>query len=300
MNNGDRLSGIIIKGIAGFYYVKVDEGDIIECHARGKFRKDKLRPLVGDHTEIEIVDAEKKIGSIVDIKERSSVLIRPEVANANQAMVVFACSHPEPNLGLLDRFLIMMEKQNVRTVVCFNKTDLADDKLVDNIREIYRDSDVAIIAVSARDNIGLEAIHEALKGKITVLAGPSGVGKSTITNIIFPEAFMETGDISAKLDRGKHTTRHSQLFQLEEDTYIMDTPGFTSFELMEGFEAEEIKEYYPEFYKVEESCRFDSCSHTHEPGCKIKAAVESGAINKIRYDGYCNIYEEIKNRRKYK
>lgn len=307
---GDKLQGRIVKGIAGFYYVKTDELGIVECHAKGKFRKEQRKPLVGDLAEIEIVEVirseednakESHIGSIVSITERKNSLIRPEVANVDQALIIFAHTSPEPNLNLLDKFLIMMEKNDVPCILCFNKEDLKQKSEKDALCEIYKDCGARVYSLQANANdLSLtQRFENLLDKKLTVLAGPSGVGKSTLVNLLCPDAEMETGEISKKLERGKHTTRHSELFEISEDTFLMDTPGFTAFDLDEEFEKEDIRNYYPEFYPYEGKCKYQECSHTHEPKCAVKDAVEKNEINKIRYDGYVSIYEEIKNRRKY-
>ena len=292
------MQGRIVKGIAGFYYVDVKETGIVECHAVGKFRKDKEKPLVGDKVELELTDAKNLIGSITGILPRKSMLYRPEVANVSQALVVFAYSSPDPNLGLLDKFLIMLKNHNIECGLCFNKNDIASDEIKEEMAEAYKNSGAKIFSLSALNN-DLDQIREFIKGKITVLAGPSGVGKSTLINNLCPEANMETGDISKKLARGKHTTRHSQLFKVDEDTYIMDTPGFTSFELLGDIDKDNLKAFYPEFYPYEGGCRFDPCSHTHEPSCSVKEAVEEGSISRIRYNGYLALYKELQDRRKY-
>ena len=293
----NTVRGTIIKGIAGFYYVDCVNA-IYECHAKGIFRKDKEKPLVGDVADIEILDEEKHIGNLVAIEPRKNRLYRPEVANVDQALIVFAFSHPEPNVGLLDKFLVMLNMVDIECAIIFNKSDLADKDAM-QIMEAYRNSGAKVLAISAKDKGDADRVKELLTGKCSILAGPSGVGKSTLINAVLDREAMETGDISHKLERGRHTTRHSELFRLFDNTYIMDTPGFTSFELPVTLTKEELKEHYPEFYQYEGQCHFEPCSHTHEPGCKVKEMVENGGISKIRYVGYVNIYNEIKNRRLY-
>lgn len=295
----DILNGRIVKGIAGFYYVRVDD-DLYECHARGLFRKDKVKPVVGDYVGIEMLDLDKKLGSIVSINDRKNLLIRPLASNIDQAVIVFAFTKPEPNLNLLDKFLIMMRKNDIDTVIIFNKEDLDEKSAGNSYIEAYKNSGAKVMLISAKEGRGVDDVKALLAGKTTVLAGPSGVGKSTLINAICEESVMETGSISEKLKRGKHTTRHSEIFEISADTFIMDTPGFTAFELVEGMDKEEIRDYYPEFYEYEGTCKFEPCSHTHEPSCSVKAAVKDGTISKIRYDNYLYIYDEIKNRRLYK
>lgn len=291
------MKGKIIKGIAGFYYVHTPEG-VFECKAKGVFRKEKRKPLVGDNVEIEIVDDEKLLGNITEIFPRSNSLIRPAAANIDQALVIFAIVKPDPNYNLLDRFLISMRQQMIPTVICFNKKDLASAKEQQELYEAYRQSGCEVMFVSGSRQEGIDRIREVLRGKTTVVAGPSGVGKSTIVNALTPEAHMETGEISRKIERGKHTTRHAELFAVEEATYIMDTPGFTSLNVA-GMEKEELQGFYPEFEPYEPYCRFGGCVHINEPVCGVKEALAEGKISRIRYDNYCRIYEELKERKKY-
>ena len=294
-----EIDGRIVKGIAGFYYVYTDELGIVECHAKGLFRKEKKKPLVGDYVSVSILDEEKKEGSLIAINERHNYLIRPEVANVDRALIVFAAASPEPNWMLLDKFLVMMQKYDIETIICFNKNDLVSAERIQEIESNYAKSGAKVIATCAKSGEGIDSIKQHLTGRTTVLAGPSGVGKSSIINQICPMARMETGHISTKTKRGKHTTRHSELFYVGENTFIMDTPGFTAFELTENIDKDELKDYYPEFYKYEGACRYEPCSHTHEPSCSVKAAVGEGIISKLRYGNYCQLYEEIKNRRLY-
>ena len=218
------MTGKIIKGIAGFYYINDGRNHVYQCKAKGVFRNRKIKPLVGDNVEFSVLDEEEKEGNIDVILPRSNVLIRPAVANVDQALVVFAITHPEPNLNLLDRFLVMMGIQGVPVTICFNKVDLGEAGLVDKYRAIYERAGYEVHFVSTYEDTGLEEMRKFLRGKTSVLAGPSGVGKSSLTNCIQPQAAMETGDISRKIERGRHTTRHSELFYVEENTYMMDTP----------------------------------------------------------------------------
>lgn len=291
------MKGKIIKGIAGFYYVHTPEG-VFECKAKGVFRKEKLKPLVGDNVEIEIVDDEKLLGNITEIFPRSNSLIRPAAANIDQALVIFAIVKPDPNYNLLDRFLISMRQQMIPTVICFNKKDLASQKEQQELYEAYRQSGCEVMFVSGSRQEGIDRIREVLRGKTTVVAGPSGVGKSTIVNALTPEAHMETGEISRKIERGRHTTRHAELFAVEEATYIMDTPGFTSLNVAE-MEKEELQSFYPEFEPYEPYCKFGGCVHINEPVCGVKDALADGRISRIRYDNYCRLYEELKERKRY-
>lgn len=292
------MTGIIIKGIAGFYYVYVVESGIYECKAKGIFRKDKQKPLVGDRVRIEILDEKDREGNLVQILPRKNALIRPAVANVDQAMVIFAADYPKPNFSLLDRFLIMMERQQVSTVVCFNKTDLLGQKEIEELHRHYEPAGYRVLTISVKENRGVEEVKGLLSGRTTVVAGPSGVGKSSLTNAVQQEVCMETGDISRKLNRGKHTTRHSQMIPLGADTWFVDTPGFSSL-YVPDMEKEELREYYPEFRAYEGCCRFQGCTHTHEPGCAVKDALDAAVIDRQRYDGYLELYGELKDRRKY-
>lgn len=287
-----------MKGIAGFYYVGVVESGVYECKAKGIFRKDKIKPLVGDDVEIEVLNEEEKLGNIVKILPRRSELIRPAVANIDQALVIFAAREPKPNLSLLDRFLVIMEKQDVPVIICFNKQDLCDEEEVGRLKGIYEACGYPVVLASAKQGEGIEEIKSLLRGKTTTVAGPSGVGKSSLTNLLQNEVQMETGEISKKLGRGRHTTRHSQIIQIEKDTWLYDTPGFTSF-YVEEIEKEELRFYFREFSKYEGTCRFQGCTHTHEPGCMVKNALEEGKISKERYENYLELYGELKEKRRY-
>ena len=292
------MQGKIIKGIAGFYYVYGEDGELYECKAKGIFRKDKQKPLVGDNVEITVLDPDKKEGNLVEIFPRKNSLIRPAVANVDQAFVIFAADKPRPNFMLLDRFLIMMEQEEVPAVICFNKKDLVSEKEARELYEVYKDCGYQVILSSTLEGEGTDEIRKALEGKTTVVAGPSGVGKSSLTNLLQGEVQMETGEISKKLKRGRHTTRHSQVIPVGEDTFLMDTPGFSS-PYTTGMEEHELKDYFPEFRKYEGKCRFQGCRHIHEPDCEVKAALQRGEISSIRYEDYLSLYEELKEKRRY-
>ena len=292
------MQGRIIRGIAGFYYVHVPEMGIYECKAKGIFRKNKLKPLVGDLVKLSILDEENKKGNIDEVLDRENELIRPAVANIDQALVIFAIKKPEPNLNLLDRFLIMMEQKQIPCVLVFNKSDLASEEEKQKLKEIYGNSGCEILFISAKQDDGIETVREVLKGKTSTVAGPSGVGKSSLINKLQSDINMETGSISEKIERGKHTTRHTEFIPIGEDTFIMDTPGFSSLAVFD-MEKEELEQFYPEFDEYRDTCRFNGCSHTHEPGCSVKEAIENGKISKGRYENYKLIYEELKNKKKY-
>ena len=292
------MQGKIIKGIAGFYYIHVPEHGIYECKAKGGFRNQKIKPLVGDMVEFDVIDEAEKKGNIVSILPRLNALIRPSVANVAQAMIIFAIQEPEPNLGLLDRFLITMQQQDLKTIICFNKCDLTSEARKQELTEIYQGCGYEVLFISVEKRQGIDAVREKLKGMTTVLAGPSGVGKSSLMNQLNPQLEVQTGAVSEKIKRGRHTTRHSEIFYLGEDTYLMDTPGFTSL-YVKDVEADELKYYYSEFEPYEGKCRFNGCAHVHEPDCAVKTAVGEGIIHKLRYDSYINLYEELKGQRRY-
>ncbi|MBH1941354.1 ribosome small subunit-dependent GTPase A [Mobilitalea sibirica] len=293
------MKGKIIKGIAGFYYVHVPRENIIfECKAKGIFRNQNIKPLVGDDVEIDTNDQPEGIGIITKILPRKNDLIRPAVANVDQAMVIFAAAEPAPNLNLLDRFLIMMQKQKVYTIVCFNKNDIVSEKEMILLKETYLRCGYEVISTSMLNKEGLPDITQLIKGKTTVLAGPSGVGKSSLINVLQPDANMETGKVSDKIKRGKHTTRHSELIYVEDNTYIMDTPGFSSLYINE-IEKDELKDYFIEFNEYEDKCRFIGCMHLNEPGCAVKEALREEKISKIRYENYVDLYKELKDIKRY-
>ena len=292
------MTGKIIKGIAGFYYVHDGYDRVYECKAKGIFRNRKIKPLVGDNVEFEILDEREGTGNIVSILKRKNSLIRPAVSNVDQALVVFAITEPMPNLNLLDRFLVMMERQRIPAVICFNKIDLSSEEERERLRSIYGPAGYEIHFISTYEKAGIDEIHALIQEKTTVLAGPSGVGKSSLTNFIQPKAQMETGVVSEKIKRGKHTTRHSELFFVEENTYMMDTPGFSSM-YIEDLKPEELKECFPEFAPEEDRCKFLGCVHVGEKVCGVKEAVKVGKISQSRYDNYLLLYQELKDRRRY-
>lgn len=292
------MTGKIVKGIAGFYYVHVEGRGIYECRAKGIFRNVHMKPLVGDNVCMDVLDEQEKKGNVTEILPRKNALIRPAVANIDQALVIFAIVKPNPNFNLLDRFLIQMERQKLPSIICFNKQDIASEEEKEALRKAYETCGYTVLFVSALEQEGMDELRALLAGKTTTVAGPSGVGKSTMINCLHPEANMETGSISQKIERGKHTTRHSEIIALGEETYIMDTPGFTSLSISE-ITKEELGMYYPEFNQYEPYCKFSGCAHISEPSCGVKAAVAEGRISKVRYENYQMLYQELKEVRRY-
>ncbi len=291
------LEGRILKGIGGFYYVYTDEG-VYQCRAKGLFRKKALKPLAGDRCLIELTHTDDVEGNVVEILPRSNALIRPPVANIDQGLIIFAMHSPEPVWGLLDRYLIMMEKAGIDSVICINKDDLSEGTEETDIRRIYGKTGYRLLFTSASMKTGMEELCSVLDGKVTSVAGPSGAGKSSIINAVLKQDMMETGDISRKLGRGKQTTRHTELIRLWEDTFIFDSPGFSAMDLP-GLEPGELCRYYPEMRDYIGRCFYADCTHLHEPDCMVKNAVDSGGITMERYSSYSDIYRELNERRRY-
>ena len=290
------MEGLIVKGIGGFYYVDTGS-EIIEAKGRGIFKKDGITLAVGDRVELEIIDETGRKGVINSIYPRKNQFIRPPIVNVDTFVVVFAASKPKPNLVLVDKFLVMAEMHGVEAVICINKSDLVSRDELDEYRNVY-DGIYPVIAVSARTGEGMDELKKAISGKTAAFAGPSGVGKSTITNALVPHANMETGSISEKTKRGRHTTRHAEIFKAEGGGRIFDTPGFTSFEIMEADE-DSLMHYYPDIEHFSGDCYYDNCRHLKEPQCAVREALKEGKIHRLRYESYSANMEEIKNRRKY-
>ena len=288
------INGKIIKGIGGFYYVDTEKG-LYECRARGIFRKNKITPLVGDRVSISVVDEENKKGVVEEIEKRDTELVRPPIANVDKALIVFAIKNPAPNLSLLDRFIVLAEKENLEIVIVFTKVDLdADGELLEELKSIYEVSGYKVIPVSNKLKLNIDKIKEELKENTVVFAGPSGVGKSSLLNEVDKNFELKTGEVSDKIKRGKHTTRHAELLKLECGGMVADTPGFSSLTL-DDIDESELKEYFIEFDKYDD-CRFGSrCIHENEPSCAVKEAVENGEISKKRYEGYIQLLNEIRS-----
>lgn len=286
------LEGKIIKGIGGFYYIETSNNKIYTCRARGVFRNQLKTPLVGDNVKIRVSDEKDMEGYIEEIEERKNQLLRPPVSNIDQILIVFSLKNPKINFWLLDKFLIQAESQKLDIVICFNKIDLAKEKEIVKVKKIYEPIGYNVILTSVEKNIGIENIKKAIKNKTTAIAGPSGVGKSTLLNSIDKNLKLETGDISKKTSRGKHTTRHSELHKLEIGGFIFDTPGFSSLDL-NFLNEENLSEYFIEFEKYFDKCKFRGCKHYKEPECAIKKAVDIGEISEIRYKNYITFLEEL-------
>ncbi|MBQ2664248.1 MAG: ribosome small subunit-dependent GTPase A [Clostridia bacterium] len=279
-----RLNGTIIKGIGGFYYVKASD-NVYECKARGVFRKERVTPTIGDKV---IIDVNGEKGSITEIMPRTSSLVRPPVANIDTIMIVVAAAEPDPSLELIDKMLVNAEVCGIKPAICINKTDL---KSREDIVEIYQKAGYEVFCVSAEKNLGTDKLFEYLKGKTTAFAGLSGVGKSSLLSLITDDA-LETGEVSEKIRRGRHTTRHVELFEIDGG-FVLDTPGFGQLEV-EGIKADELQNYFPEMADADGKCRFRGCAHINEPDCYIKEKLENGEIAPSRYESYKAMYEKLK------
>ena len=287
--------GKIIKALSGFYYV-ADNDQIIQCRGRGVFRKQKITPLVGDTV---IYQAENPTdGYIMEIKERRNELVRPPIANVDQAILVFSAAEPDFSTSLLDRFLVLVESKDINPIICISKMDLLrsdDNKSIEEYAEQYRAIGYDVILTSSMEESGVSDLLPYLRGKTSVFAGQSGVGKSSLLNVIDPTLNLKTNIISSHLGRGKHTTRHVELIDIG-DGLLADTPGFSSLEFNE-IEAEELTGCFPELREKSRECKFRGCLHVKEPKCAVKLAVESGEIERYRYEHYLQFLEEIKDRK---
>ncbi len=264
-----------------------------ECRARGIFRKDGIKPLIGDEVLVEPVqDNEKTAGNITALLPRKNELVRPASANVDQALIIFSLGYPEPDMTLLDRFLILMGDEDVPCVIAFNKNDLSSVDRNSVYREAYEGSGCRVMFISAKTGDGLEELKECLEGKTTVLAGPSGVGKSSLINRLWPDAKMETGELSRKTKRGRNTTRHTEIIALNGDTFVLDTPGFTSLSI-DFIEPPDLRLYYHEFDRYMNDCRFRGCAHVTEPGCSVREALSRGEISPVRYENYAALFRYL-------
>ncbi len=282
-----KKKGLIIKGIGGFYYVETGQGEIIECKAKGLFKKEKIKPTVGDQVEIE--EGENNHFTIINIEKRKNIFIRPPVSNIDTMTVVVSEREPKVNLETLDKLLIMAEKNGITPVICLNKNDLIKGE--SQIERIYRGV-YKVFKVSAVNNTGIDQLKKALpKGKM-VLAGSSGVGKSTILNKLLNREEAEIGNVSEKTKRGKHTTRHVEIFKIDESKYVFDTPGFSSLEL-QNIQKENLQELFPEIEREKGRCKYKDCKHLMEPGCQVIEKVQEEKISKSRYENYKKIYKEL-------
>lgn len=291
------MEGKIIRGIGGFYYVHDGHSRLIECRARGSFRRLDLKPLVGDNVTLRLTEEDPGSGYIEDILPRKNQLLRPAVANVDQALILVTAAHPPFHPFQLDRFLLWMSVQNIPARIGIAKLDLADPEKEAAIRRCYEEAGYPLLSFSAKSGQGLEALEQVLEGKTTVLAGASGVGKSTLLNRLIPAAAMETGELSRKLGRGRHTTRHAEIFCIRDGSFLCDTPGFTALDLPE-MEEEELAEHFPEFGRAG-ACAFRDCRHHREKDCAVRAAANDGVIPMSRYESYTKILEEIRQKRRY-
>ena len=283
------LQGVVVKAYSGFYYVDINN-QIWECRLRGKFRLTRQNVMAGDRVMVR--ETGDKTGVIEEALPRVSQLDRPPVANVDRAVIVFACADPDPQTELLDRMLIHAEEAGLSPVLCFNKIDLADSKKVEDLTRDYREAGYAVLLTCAVSGYGIERLCEALTGHISVLAGPSGSGKSSLLNTIHPGFKLKTGRVSEKIGRGRHTTRHTELLELEPGSLVVDTPGFSSLYLPE-IDKRHLAEMFPEFMPYIDQCKFTGCLHSAEPGCAVKARVDEGKLSRERYQHYLMFLDEL-------
>lgn len=292
------MKGLIIENITNKYTIKT-EADKFICDARGKFKKDEITPVVGDFVEFEILDKDNKTGIIEKIIERKNYIKRPKLSNITQLVFVISSKMPKPDLLMLDKQLVFAEYMNLKSIIVANKIDLDNNKSANEIKEVYGSIGYKVIETNAKENIGIEELKKELKNNISAFSGNSGVGKSTLLNDLFGEKMTQEGLISSKNKRGKNTTTYIRLYELEETTYIADTPGFSTFDIYE-IPSNEICKYFKEFNSYIQKCEFIGCNHIKERKCGIKEAVEEGKINKDRYERFIKIYNEIKDKEEHK
>ena len=291
----DIRQGIILKGVGGFYDVLDSvSGQVYNCRVRGIHRKEGgVTPLPGDNVTFKVIDEKDRTGFVDRIGERKNEFARPPVANIDQLAIVLAVRCPEPDLGLADKLLITCEAKDISPLILVNKIDLDEDGSAEYIGKIYRKAGYRVILISKVLDVGYDKLHQELKGFRTAFAGQSGVGKSTILNRILNNWAMETGEVSERIQRGRHTTRHVQLFELDVGGFVLDTPGFSAYSVCD-VQHTELASYYPEFREVIGECRFTSCSHISEPGCRVRELVEKGKVDAERYKRYVQFYRELK------
>lgn len=288
------MQGIIVENKSNTYCIK-SNNKIYEAVARGRLKNENLNPVVGDKVQFEILNEEKKEAVIEKIEERTVYIKRPKMSNITKIILVVSCKHPKPDLLLLDKQLIFAEWLKIKPVIVLNKIDLDSKNDYEEIEEIYSDLGYKVITTNAKDNIGIDKLLEELKGEISAFSGNSGVGKSTLINAIFNDLVTIEGEISIKNKRGKNTTTGTKLYEINENTFIADTPGFSTFDIYE-IDYRELYKYFIEFNKYVENCEYIGCSHVGERRCGIKDALESNEINKSRYDNYVKIYQELKKK----
>lgn len=291
-----QKDGIIISNASNLYIVEdVKTNEIIKCNARGKFKEQGLTLAVGDYVEYEVIDEEKNEGVIDSIKDRKNYIKRPKMANLTQIIFVVSMSKPKPDLLMLDKQLAFAELNNIKPVICLNKIDLVDEEAVNKIEKIYSEIGYKIFKTNANEKVGVDDLKDILDGNITAFSGNSGVGKSTLINDIFDGEITKSGLISEKNQRGKNTTTSTYLYKINENTYLADTPGFSTFDISE-IASENLYKYFIEFIKPSENCEFVGCTHVKEENCGIKEAVQEGKISNERYDRFCKIYLDLKEK----
>ena len=291
---GGKMQGLIVENISNLYKVKTDD-KIYETTARGKFKKDEISPVVGDFVDITVTDEEKNIAVIEKIEERKVYIKRPKLANITQIIFVVSSKDPKPDLLMLDKQLAFAEYIGVKAIIVLNKTDLDKKQKFENIKKIYSEIGYNIILTNAKQRKGIEELKEMLKNNVNAFSGNSGVGKSTLINGIFNKDVTQEGEISKRNKRGKNTTTSVKLYDIDDNTYIADTPGFSTFDISE-IESKDLYKYFKEFEQFVDNCEFVGCTHIKEENCGIKKAVEEGKIDKTRYERFCKIYNELKEK----
>lgn len=288
------MQGKIIENISNLYKVEVNK-EIYEATARGKFKKDEISPVVGDNVEIQVINEQEKKAVINKIEERDVYIKRPKLANISQIVLVLSSKHPKPDLLMLDKQLAFAELMGIKAIIVLNKIDLDKDKSFRIIKEIYQDIGYTVIETEAKNKKGIEKLNEYLKDNINAFSGNSGVGKSTLINAIFNNEMTQEGEISKRNRRGKNTTTATKLYEIDNNTYIADTPGFSTFDISE-IASKDLYKYFREFKEYEKQCEFVGCTHIKEENCGIKKALKDGKINKNRYERFCKIYNELKEK----